>query len=393
MRFTGGRVRRSLSGEENRAIFSSKAEENVYLWQRAKWPQLRWNDGRLISPLAEARLAQGRLLGGMERLGFDLRRVAEVEAQTDSLVKSSEIEADVLDRAAVRSSMARHLGLRHAAQVRADKRTEGLVEMTLDATTSLGAPLSPARLFAWQSALFRAGPSAIAPVRAGKWRSRSGDPMQVVSGPVGRQRVHFEAPPAALVAAEMKRFLVWFNGERSEDGLLRAGLAHLWFLTIHPFEDGNGRIARALTDRALAQAEGSERRFYSLSTQIRKERSAYYDALESAQKGDLDVTEWLLWFLGCFTRAVAGTEAISSRVIRKADFWQRWQGEALSERQRKVLNRVLDGFEGKLTARKWAALGKCSVPTAQRDINDLLECGALRKNEGGSKNTSYSLGS
>ncbi len=262
--------------------------------------------------------------------------------------------------------------------------------MMLDATEHYDQPLTPERLFAWQAALFPTGYSGSHRVKTGAWRDDADGPMQVVSGSVARPRVHYEAPPATRVEAEMQRFLDWFNGRPSE-GLLRAGLAHFWFVTIHPFDDGNGRIARAIADLALAQSEQSGQRFYSLSSQIQKERAAYYDHLESAQRADVDITNWMLWFLDCFSRAIDGAEATSAHVLRKADFWQRHAGEGFNNRQKAVLNRYLDGLEGKLTAKKWAVLAKVSVPTAQRDMNDLMERGILRRNPGGSKNTSYDL--
>jgi Fic family protein len=363
----------------------------VYIWERQDWPEFKWQDARVLEPLAAARLKQGRLLGGMARLGFDLKLEAQLAALTEDAIKSSEIEGEVLDRESVRSSIARHLGLAHAAVAPADRRTEGVVEMMLDATENYNSPLTADRLFGWQAALFPTGYSGLHRIKTGAWRHDAGEPMQVVSGPVGRQRVHYQAPPAARLEAEMQRFFTWFNRKDEPEGLLRAGLAHLWFVTIHPFEDGNGRIARAIADQALAQSEASGQRFYSMSSRIREERSQYYDTLERTQKGELDITDWLVWFLGCFSRAIEGAEAILANVLRKAEFWQRYAREPLTERQKTVLNRYLDGFEGKLTAKKWAAIGKCSVPTAQRDINDLIERGILRRNPGGSKNTSYDL--
>lgn len=363
----------------------------MYIWQCPEWPRFRWNDGRLLEPLAAARLKQGRLLGSMARLGFDLKLEAQLEALTEDVIKSSEIEGETLDRDSVRSSIARRLGIPEAAVAPADRRTEGIVEMMLDATENYAAPLTQERLFAWQAAMFPTGYSGLHRVKTGGWRDDADGPMQVVSGPIGRQRVHYEAPPAGQVAAEMRRFLDWFNGKVETEGLLRAGLAHFWFVTIHPFEDGNGRVARAIADQALAQSEASAQRFYSMSSQIRKERSDYYDTLEHTQKGDIDVTDWLVWFLGCFSRAIQGAELASANVLRKADFWQRYAREQFSDRQKAVLNRYLDGFEGKLTAKKWAALAKVSIPTAQRDINDLVERAVLRRNPGGSKNTSYDL--
>ena len=363
----------------------------MYIWERPDWPNLGWDDGGLLEALAAARLKQGRLLGSMASLGFDLKLEAQLEALTEDVVKSSEIEGEVLDRDGVRSSLARRLGVPAAATAPADRRTEGVVEMMLDATGNFGAPLTSERLFGWQAALFPTGYSGMRRVKTGVWRDDAEGPMQVVSGPIGRQRVHFRAPPARRLGAEMRAFLDWFNRRNEPEGLLRAGLAHLWFVTVHPFEDGNGRVARAIADQALAQSEGSEQRFYSMSSQIRKERSDYYNALESAQKGSLDVTDWLVWFLGCFSRAIDGAESTCADVLRKADFWRRYARETLSKRQKAVLNRFLDGFEGKLTARKWAVIGKCSIPTAQRDINDLVERRILRRNHGGGKNTSYDL--
>jgi Fic family protein len=363
----------------------------MYIWERKHWPEFRWDNARLLEPLATARLKQGELLGDMKRLGFDLKLEAQLATLTEDVIKSSEIEGEVLDRDSVRSSLARRLGVPDAGLGPADRRTEGVVEMMLDATQNYRSPLTAKRLFGWQAALFPTGFSGLRPVLTGAWRTDVAGPMQVVSGPAGRARVHYQAPPAPRVDKEVKRFLAWFNGKPATDGLLRAGLAHLWFVTIHPFEDGNGRIARAIADKALAQSESTGQRFYSVSSQIRKERKQYYDGLESTQRGDLDVTQWLLWFLGCFSRAIDGAGSILSSVLKKADFWQRHAGEAFVDRQREMLNRYLQGFEGKLTAKKWATITKVSVPTAQRDINDLLERGILRRNPGGSKNTSYDL--
>ena len=363
----------------------------MYIWEQPEWPRSTWDDGRLLEPLAAARLKQGRLLGSMTRLGFDLKLEAQLEALTEDVIKSSEIEGEVLDRDSVRSSIARRLGVPAAAVAPADRRTEGVVEMMLDATENYEALLTPERLFGWQAALFPTGYSGLHRVKTGAWRDDAEGPMQVVSGPIGRQRVHYQAPLAQQLDAEMQAFLEWFNRRGEPEGLLRAGLAHLWFVTIHPFEDGNGRVARAIADQALAQSEDSGQRFYSMSSQIRKERSDYYDRLERSQKGALDVTDWLVWFLDCFSRAIDGAEAACANVLRKADFWQRYAREPFNKRQKTVLNRFLDGFEGKLTARKWAAIGKCSIPTAQRDINELVARSILRRNPGGSKNTSYDL--
>ncbi len=363
----------------------------MYIWETRDWPNFRRDDTRLLEPLATARLKQGHVLGVMARLGFDLKLEAQLETLTEDVIKSSEIEGEVLERASVRSSVARRLGVGDAAVEPADRRTEGVVEMMLDATQNNEAPLTKKRLFAWQAALFPTGYSGLHRVKTGGWRHDGNGPMQVVSGPVGHQRVHFQAPPAHRLQPETRHFFHWFNRKQEPEGLLRAGLAHLWFVTIHPFDDGNGRVARAIADMALAQSERSGQRFYSMSTQIRKERSVYYDVLEKTQKGGLDVTDWLVWFLACLSRAIDGSEATCANILRKADFWQRYAREAFTERQKRVLNRYLDGFEGKLTTKKWAALGKCSIPTAQRDINELVARGILRRNHGGSKNTSYDL--
>jgi Fic family protein len=363
----------------------------MYVWEQPAWPKFEWNDGALIEPLATARLNQGRLLGRMQGLGFDLQLEAQLQALTEDILKSSEIEGDILDHAGVRSSLARRLGIPEAAAAPADRRTEGVVEMMLDATRNFDLPLTAERLFGWQAALFPTGYSGLAKIRIGGWRDDADGPMQVVSGAIGREHVHYQAPPAPRVPQDMAAFLDWFASPPETDGLLRAGLAHLWFVTIHPFEDGNGRIARAIADQALAQSEGSPQRFYSMSSQIRRERADYYAILERTQKGGPDITEWLQWFLACFTRALAGAEASSAGVMRKAEFWRTHARIAMSERQRAILNRYLDGFEGNLTARKWAILGKCSPASAQRDIADLVEKGVLERNAGGSKNTSYAL--
>lgn len=363
----------------------------MFIWERPEWPHFTWDGARLLEALGDARLRQGRLLGSMARLGFDLKLEAQFEALANEVMGSSEIEGERLDRESVRSSIARRLGV-HLATVRpADRRTEGVVAMMLDATENHDAPLTRERLFGWQAALFPTGYSGLHEVKTGAWRDDGAGPMQVVSGPIGRQRVHYQAPPGDRVDAEMRTFLEWFETRSEPEGLLRAGLAHLWFVTVHPFDDGNGRVARSITDLALAQSEGSGQRFYSMSSQIQDERSDYYDALERTQKGSLDVTDWLTWFLGCFSRTIDRAESALAHVLRKADFWQRYARERFSDRQRVVLNRYLDGFEGKLTAKKWAAIGKCSIPTAQRDILDLVERNVLRRNPGGSKNTSYDL--
>ncbi len=363
----------------------------MYIWQDDDWPRFRWDAEALLAPLAKARHKQGRLLGRMRDLGFDLRREAECRATVEDVIRTSEIEGETLDLAGVRSSVARRLGLPDAGLSPPDRKVDGVVEMMLDAMRGHAEPLTAERLFGWQAALFPTGYSGLRRITVGGWRTDEAGPMQVVSGPLGRETVHYEAPPAGHVGAEMERFLAWFNDPPPMDGLVLSGIAHLWFVTIHPFEDGNGRIARAIADRALARMEETGQRFYSVSAQIRQVRKRYYEVLERTQKGGLDITPWLAWFVDCFGDAVDAAEEKSRAVWAKAEFWQRFAEEPLSARQKTILNRFMDGFEGKLTARKWAALGKCSVDTAQRDINDLLARELLVRNPGGSKRTSYSV--
>jgi Fic family protein len=363
----------------------------MYIWELPDWPHFRWDANQLLQPLGAAQLKQGQLLGRMERLGFDLRLKAELQAVTEEAVKNAEIEGEILNRESVRSSVARRLGVPDAAVSPEDRRVEGIVEMTLDATRNFAAPLTRERLFGWHAALFPTGFSGLKRIIVGAWRDDADSPMKVVSGPEGHERIHFQAPPAARVEAEMETFLAWFNEPQTMDAILHAAVAHLWFVTIHPFDDGNGRIARALADMSLTRSECSPQRFYSLSGQIRRDRSSYYGSLESTQKGDLDITARLLWFIECFSKALDAAELACGSVLRKADFWQRYALAALNDRQRKVLNRFLDGAEGKLTARRWAAISKCSMATAQRDIKELADLGILIRNEGGSKNTSYAI--
>jgi Fic family protein len=362
-----------------------------YIHELADWPEFRWNDTALAARLAEVRHRQGRLIGRMEGLGLALRSEAVLEALTEDVRQSSAIEGEVLDRDQVRSSLARRLGLDIGALTPADRNVEGVVEMMLDATQRYEHPLTAERLFGWQAALFPAGRSGMHRIAVGAWRDDSTGPMQVVSGPIGRERVHFQAPAAARLDRETSRFLAWFNGGDTLDPVLKAGVAHLWFVTVHPFADGNGRIARAIADMQLARSESGPQRFYSMSAQIRRERSAYYDILESTQKGGLDVTGWLGWFLGCLDRAFDGAETIFADVLRKARFWNRHRLAPLNERQHDMVDRLLGGFEGKLTSSKWARIEQCSPDTALRDINDLVERGILAKEPGGGRSTSYAL--
>ena len=365
--------------------------EFMNIWELPAWPRFHWDDARLAHPLAEACHKQGRLLGRMEALGFPLRAEAVLQTLTQDVLKSSEIEGETLDPNQVRSSIARRLGMDIAGLVPADRDVEGIVEMMLDATRRFDQPLTRDRAFAWHASLFPAGRSGMRKIRVGDWRDDSDGPMEVVSGPVGRERVHFTAPPAERVDAEMTAFLDWFNTPFGIDPILRAGLAHLWFVTIHPFDDGNGRIARAIADMALAQFERSHQRFYSMSAQIRQERNAYYEILERTQKGTLDVSDWLNWFLNCLARAVDGAQETLSAVLVKARFWDRHAAVPFNERQIKLLNRILNGFEGKLTTSKWAKIAHCSQDTAYRDILALIDYGVLKKDEAGGRSTSYSI--
>jgi Fic family protein len=365
--------------------------DNNYIWQLADWPAMRYNLAALAGPLAEVSRAQGQLLGRLADVGMPLRDQASLAALTEDVVKTSEIEGEQLDADSVRSSIARRLGVDIGALAPVDRHVDGVVEMVLDATARCAEPIAPKRLFGWHAALFPSGYSGLAQIRVGAWRDDANGPMQVVSGPVHRQHVHYEAPPAARLSAEMVDFLAWANADTPEPALIKAGLAHLWFVTLHPFEDGNGRIARAMGDLFLARADGSPQRFYSLSAQIQRERKAYYDILERTQKDTLDVTEWLSWFLGALLRALDSSQHTLDAVLVKTRFWQRWAGTSLNERQVKLLNRLLDGFEGKLTSSKWAAIAKCSPDTALRDISELITLGLLRRMAGGGRSTAYEL--
>lgn len=365
--------------------------EPVFLHERPDWPAFRWDAHTLAGALASVHHRQGRLLGRMEGLGFDLRAEASLAVLTTDAVTTSAIEGEVLDPDEVRSSLARRLGLDAGGLPRSSRAVDGIVELLLDATRAFAAPLTRERLFAWHAGLFPTGRSGLRRITTGAWRTGEGGPMQVVSGPLGRERLHFEAPHASALAAEMERFLRWFETPDSTDPVLRAGLAHLWFVTIHPFEDGNGRIGRAIADMALARADGTRERFYSLSSRFEAERKDYYQELETAQRGDLDVTRWLAWFLGALGRAIDGAEGTLAAVLRKARLWQRLHARPVNERQRTVLNRMLDGFEGKLTTSKYAKLAKCSQDTALRDVREFVAWRVLVPNEGGGRSASYRL--
>jgi len=365
----------------------------TYIHELNDWPRFRWDERALAQRLAPLRHRQGRLIGRMEALGFDLRAEAVLATLTEDVLKSSEIEGEILDKEQVRSSIAQRLGMDIGALAPADRNVEGVVEMMLDATQKFQAPLTDERLVAWHAALFPTGRNGMTKIIVGAWRDDSAGPMQVISGLIGRERVHYEAPKASRLESEMAAFLKWFGEDTAHDPVLKAALAHLWFVTIHPFDDGNGRIARAIADMTLARSEQSPQRFYSMSAQIRLERNAYYDVLEATQKGDLDITTWLEWFLDCLDRAIEGAEQTLSGVLHKARFWETFKDHPLNERQRKVINRLLDGFDGKLTSSKWAAITKSSPDTGLRDINDLLSKGILIREPGGGRSTSYTLAS
>ncbi len=365
--------------------------EKLYVWQADSWPNWHYNLSVLAGLLAQVSRSQGVLLGRLADVGLALRDQASLAALTEDVVKTSEIEGEVLNVESVRSSIARRLGVDIGAVAPVDRHIEGVVEMVLDATTRSSESLTSDRLFGWHAALFPTGYSGMSKITVGQWRDDSDGPMQVVSGPAGRRKVHFQAPSANGLPDEMERFLSWANEETGEPLLIKAGLAHLWFVTMHPFDDGNGRIARAVGDLFLARADGSPQRFYSLSAQIQRDRRDYYEVLERTQKGTLDVTGWLSWFLGTLARALDSAQTKLDAVLVKARFWQRWAGTSLNERQVKLINRLLDGFEGKLTSSKWAAIAKCSPDSALRDITQLLEQGMLRKAPCGGRSTSYEL--
>jgi Fic family protein len=362
-----------------------------YIHQNNGWPDLYWSHEKILQLLGTVRHKQGKLFGRMLGLGFDLRSEAMLQTLTTDVLKSNEIEGEVLSHDQVRSSVARRLGIDIAGLVRSGRHVEGVVEMMLDATQNFDKKLTKGRLFGWHSALFPSAHSGILKISAGKWRSDKRGPMQVVSGPAGREHVHFEAPPASVLEEQMMEFLKWFNKEIPIDPVLKAAIAHFWFVTIHPFEDGNGRMARAITDMLLARAEDSSQRFYSMSAQILRERIAYYDILESTQKGSLDISAWIEWFLKCLGRSVESSEQTLADIMLKAGFWEAHASTSFNARQQLMLNKLLDGFEGKLVSSKWARITKCSPDTALRDIQELMDLGILLKDGAGGRSTSYSL--
>ena len=363
----------------------------MYIHERKEWPNFTWDQTRVTARLADTRHLQGRLLGRMEALGFALREEATLQSLTQEVLKTCEIEGVILDVEQVRSSIARRLGIDIGISPHVARNVEGIVEVMMDVTRNYNTPLTARRLFDWHAALFPTGRSGMHRITVGAWRGDSSGPMQVVSGPAGRERIHFEAPDHERLKAEMDRFIRWFNGSIEMDLVLKSSLAHFWFITIHPFDDGNGRIARAISDMLLAKSEESTQRFYSMSSQIEKERSTYYQILEKCQKGTLDITLWMEWFLGCLKRAVEGSEETLEAILTKARFWKHHAGESFNDRQYSMANRLLNGFEGKLTSSKWAKIQKCSQDTALRDINNLVERKILRRERAGGRSTRYAL--
>lgn len=363
----------------------------IYIYQNSSWPNFTWENDRLIPLLSKVRNLQGKIVGKMEAIGFNLRNEAVLETLTLDVVKSTEIEGEILNLDQVRSSVARRLGLEIGALGSSDRNIDGIVDLIIDATRNCMDPISAERLFGWHSSLFPGGRSGLYKISVGSWRLDSTGPMQVVSGAMGKERVHYQAPDSSILPKEMDVFMDWFNRDNNIEPVIKAAVAHLWFVTLHPFEDGNGRIGRALTDLLLARADGSTQRFYSMSSQIRIERRSYYDILERTQKGGLDITDWLFWFLNCLLDALVSSDTILAKVLIKAQFWEIHIATILNERQRQMINKLLDGFDGKLTSSKWAKISKCSQDTAIRDIQDLISKSILKKEASGGRSTNYEL--
>lgn len=368
--------------------FDLGRRQNMYIYELKNWPHFSWDQKVINDLLIQLRYQQGTLIGGMKSIGFQVLEEANLETLTQDVVKTSEIEGEILDQSLVRSSIARHLGMEIAGLDRVDRNIDGVVEMMLDATQKFDQPLTKERLLTWHTLLFPTGRSGFSKISVGAWRSGS---VQVVSGHMGKETIHYEAPPPEKVSEEMDAFLEWLNHEEEMDLVLKAGLAHFWFVTIHPFDDGNGRIARAIADLLLARSENSSQRFYSLSAYIQKDRKYYYAILEGTQKGNLDITLWIKWFFGCLNRAIRDAISTFNVILYKAHFWDNLTDVSLNERQRKIINLMLGDFEGKLTTSKWAKLTKCSQDTAYRDILELMELNILVKNQEGGRSTNYSL--
>lgn len=363
----------------------------MYIHEKYNWTAFVWDQQIVMTKLAETRNVQGRLLGKMETLGFDLQNEAQLNTLTLDVIKSSEIEGEYLEAQQVRSSIARKLGIEITDSIYTERNVDGVVEMMLDATQRYNLPLTQERLFGWHASLFPLGYNNIYKITVADWRKDTTGPMQVISGAMGKEKVHYQAPDSERIPKEMNSFLKWFNEENNIDLVLKAAIAHLWFVTIHPFDDGNGRITRALTDLLLAKSDKSTQRFYSMSAQIRIERKTYYEKLEKTQKGNSDITEWILWFLECLMNAIHASEEILGKTLKKATFWKKHATTNLSERQVKIINRLLDGFDGKLTTSKWAKINKCSQDTALRDIQDLIKKEILKKEEGGGRSSNYEM--
>ena len=363
-----------------------------YIYQHKQWPDFQWDANIISALLASVRFKQGRLIGQMENLGFQLQKEATLMAMTEEIIKSSEIEGEILDVAQVRSSIARRMGIDVAGIVASDRQVDGVVDMMIDATQSFEQALTDERLFGWHALLFPSGRSGARKIVVGHWRSNAKeDPMQVISGAIGRERVHFQAPDSVYIPTEINAFISWFNEELKLDALLKAAIAHLWFVTIHPFEDGNGRIARTIADMQLTRSDQSPYRFYSMSAQIRLERNAYYEILEETQKGEMDITNWVMWFLSCLDRALDSSRGLLDKVLVKAKLWERFKLVSMNERQSQMINMMLDGFDGKLTTTKWAKITKTSADTALRDIQDLINKNVLVKVGESRKGSSYEI--
>ena len=363
----------------------------MYIYQNVEWPKFTWDNDRLLTTLSSVRNLQGRIIGKMEAIGFNLRNEAVLETLTLDVIKSTEIEGEILNPDQVRSSVAKRLGLDIGALDNSDRNIDGIVDLIMDATRNCNEPITSDRLFGWHAALFPTGRSGLYKISVGTWRDDSTGPMQVVSGAMGKERVHYQAPDSGIIPTEMAKFIDWFNSITNIEPVIKAAIAHLWFVTLHPFEDGNGRIGRALTDMLLARADGSTQRFYSMSSQIRIERKSYYDILEATQKGSLDITNWLCWFLSCLMDALISSDTILAKVLFKARFLEGQSSTALNDRQRLMINKMLDGFDGKLTSSKWAKITKCSQDTAIRDIQDLISKKILKKEASGGRSTNYKL--
>lgn len=362
-----------------------------YIHQKENWPNFNWDDKSLIDLLSEVRNLQGKIVGKMEALGFNLRNEAVLETLTLDVLKSTEIEGEILDAEQVRSSLAKRLGIQIENAVYSERNVDGIVDMLIDATQEFNNELSKERLFDWHFSLFPTGRSGMFKIKVGNWRGDTTGPMQVVSGALGKEKVHFEAPNSELIEKEMEFFLNWLNSNEKIEPVIKAGIAHLWFITIHPFEDGNGRISRAITDMLLARADGTPQRYYSMSSQIRLERKAYYEILEKTQQSNLNITDWLVWFLNCLLNSIKSSETVLNKVLYKHSFWNTYATEIQNERQKRMLNKLLDDFTGKLTTSKWAKINKCSQDTALRDIQYLMKKGIMQKENAGGRSTNYEL--